>query len=331
VTENEVGVVAIGRNEGERLRRCLLSLVGGGLPIVYVDSGSTDGSVQLAVSLGATVVELDLSTPFTAARARNAGFSRLLELQPAVKYVQFVDGDCEVHTTWLSAAVEALSAEAEVVAVCGRRRERFPDASIYNRLCDIEWNTPVGEATACGGDAMFRVSSLREVDGFDATLIAGEEPDLCLRLRRLGGRILRLDAEMTVHDADMHHFAQWWKRSRRAGYAFAQGAHRHGKGPERHWVKPARSGMFYGAFLPIATVVTLPVTRGWSALTLGAYIITYHRAKRSLIRRGFSPADASLFARYCVIGKFSEAIGGLSYLRDRLLKRQQRIIEYKGQ
>ena len=41
---SQLGIVTIGRNEGERLRRCLSSVVGRGMPVVYVDSDSTDGS-----------------------------------------------------------------------------------------------------------------------------------------------------------------------------------------------------------------------------------------------------------------------------------------------
>src|SRR5262245_27425374 len=86
-----VGVVAIGRNEGERLRRCLESVMGKVRAVVYVDSGSTDDSVALARSLGTTVVELDLSRPFTAARSRNSGIARLCEADPDVEFVQVVD------------------------------------------------------------------------------------------------------------------------------------------------------------------------------------------------------------------------------------------------
>ena len=56
-----IGVVVIGRNEGERLRRCLESLGPHLAATVYVDSGSADGSVALARSLGAETVELDES------------------------------------------------------------------------------------------------------------------------------------------------------------------------------------------------------------------------------------------------------------------------------
>src|SRR5262249_30270274 len=160
--------------------------------IVYVDSGSTDDSVAFARSRGVEVVELDMSIPFTAARARNEGLDRLLKVDPEVHFVQFVDGDCEVQQGWLQKAEQTLQSETAVAVVCGRRRERFPQSSIYNRLCDMEWDTPIGEAGACGGDAMMRVPALRQVGGYRASLIAGEEPELCTRLRGAGWKVLRL-------------------------------------------------------------------------------------------------------------------------------------------
>src|SRR5271165_3998817 len=166
---SELGVIAIGRNEGERMRRCLESVMGRELIIVYVDSGSVDGSVELARSLGANVVELDLSRPFTAARARNEGFERLCQINPQVRFVQFVDGDCEVVEGWLEEAHGVLAENPEIGVVCGRRRERFPESTVYNRLADLEWDTPLGEARACGGDAMMRVEAVRKVGGYNPT------------------------------------------------------------------------------------------------------------------------------------------------------------------
>ena len=251
----EVGVVVIGRNEGERLRRCLESVRRRGPGVVYVDSGSTDGSVALAAGLGATVVELDMRRPFTAARARNEGLRRLQAIAPDLAFVQFVDGDCEMVAGWLPLAERFLEAEPQVAAVCGRRRERFPERSVYNRLCDLEWNTPIGEARACGGDAMMRAEALRQVGGYRDDLIAGEEPELCVRLRAAGWKIWRLDAEMTLHDAAMTRFGQWWRRNVRAGYAYAEGVRLHGAPPERHWVREWRSAWFWGAGLPLAIVL----------------------------------------------------------------------------
>ncbi len=69
----DVGVVVIGRNEGERLVRSLESVVGKAAAVVYVDSASSDQSVANARRIGADVVELDRSEPFTAARAECRG------------------------------------------------------------------------------------------------------------------------------------------------------------------------------------------------------------------------------------------------------------------
>lgn len=323
-----VGLVAIGRNEGQRLRQCLESVVGKAETVVYVDSGSTDGSVELARSLGIRVVELDLSIPFTAARARNTGLAGLLELNPQIEYVQFVDGDCEIVSGWLDRAQQVLDTHPEVVVVCGRRRERFPAASIYNRLCDIEWDTPIGEAKACGGDAMMRVVALQQVGGYNPTLIAGEEPELCVRLRHKGGKILRLDAEMTLHDAQITQFGQWWKRSVRAGHAYAEGAWLQGAPPERHWVRESRSIWLWGVLVPGLAIGVAWLTHGVSLLLLLGYPLITYRIYRYMQRTGHSSKDALLYAVFCMLGKFPQAQGQIRFYLSKLLGRRSTLIEY---
>jgi len=124
---NELGIVVIGRNEGARLVNCLNSVKRQtNAEVIYVDSGSTDDSPAAAVHLGTKVVNLDISRPFSAARARNEGFAALVELNPNVRFVQFVDGDCELVSGWLEAALEFLARRNDVAVVCGRRRERHP-------------------------------------------------------------------------------------------------------------------------------------------------------------------------------------------------------------
>lgn len=325
---SRVGLVAIGRNEGSRLRQCLESVVGKVSQVVYVDSGSTDGSVELARSLGATVVELDLAIPFTAARARNAGLDRLLELDPQLEYVQFVDGDCEVVAGWLDRAQQELDAHPDVVVVCGRRRERYPEASLYNRLCDIEWDTPIGEAKACGGDAMMRVAAIQQVGGYNPTLIAGEEPELCVRLRQNGGKVWRLDAEMTLHDAQMTRFGQWWKRSVRAGHAFAEGADLHGAPPECHWVRESRSIWIWGLGLPVVSLSAAWLTHGLSLLLLAGYPLMTYKIYRWLRKSDRSAKDAAPYAISCMVGKLPQAQGQLKFYLGKLTGRRSRLIEY---
>jgi len=159
----QIAAIVIGRNEGARLIACLDALAGQVAPIIYVDSGSSDGSVEAAKARGAQVIALDMTQPFTAARARNAGIAAL---PPDARFVQFLDGDCVMQAGWLETAQTHLENHPQVAVVCGRRREMAPEASVYNRLIDAEWDTPIGEARACGGDALMRVAPLRAVGGY---------------------------------------------------------------------------------------------------------------------------------------------------------------------
>lgn len=321
-----IGVVVIGRNEGQRLERCLASVFGAADAVVYVDSGSTDGSVQLARDRGVQVLALDMTRPFTAARARNEGFACLQRALPDVRYVQFVDGDCEVVGGWLDTAQAFLAAHPEVAVVCGRRRERFPQRSVYNLLCDLEWDTPVGEAKACGGDALMRADAFAAVSGFRPGLIAGEEPELCVRLRGAGWKVWRLAAEMTLHDAAITHFSQWWQRSLRAGYAFAEGAALHGAAPEHHWQRESRRAWTWGLGIPLVIVLASTLLGGWALLLLLIYPLQAVR----LARRGArSPRENWLQAVFLVLGKFPEMLGQVKFLLNRFGAGKTALIEYK--
>jgi len=322
-----VAVVAIGRNEGERLRACLNSVVPLASLVVYVDSGSTDDSVAMARGLGVEVAELPRDVVFTAALARNAGWRRVRELAPAIEFIQFVDGDCAVMPGWIEAARGFLAGHTEVAAVGGRRRERFPERSIYNLLCDMEWGSAAaGEAKACGGDVMIRAAALAAVDGYNPKLIAGEEPELCVRLRAAGWRIWRLDAEMTLHDAAMTRLSQWWKRSMRAGFTYAEGAHLHGAPPERHRVRESRRAWLWGLCIPLAVIVGALVAGPW---VLAALVIYPLQMLRLFFAFEGSVRARALRAFFLVVGKFAEVCGQLKFLALRLSGVQARLIEYK--
>lgn len=318
---NDIAVVAIGRNEGARLLECLGSAMGQASPVVYVDSGSTDGSVAAARALGAQVVELDMSQPFTAARARNAGYARVRELAPNGTSVQFLDGDCALDDGWLAAGQAALHADETVAIVCGRRREKFPEATFWNRLTDAEWDGPVGIVRACGGDALMRRRAVDAVKGYREDLIAGEEPEMCFRLRAQGWTILRLAAEMTRHDAAMTRMSQWWQRCRRAGHTYAEGAAIHGSSPERYKVAELKRTVFWALGLPVLIVLGASLVTPWALLGLLAYPAQILR----LSRKGH-PAG---FATCLVLGKFPEAQGVLGYWWGRMLGRRKALIEYK--
>lgn len=320
-----IGIVVIGRNEGARLIACLESLGERVRQAIYVDSGSTDGSVEAARRSGATVVELDMATPFTAARARNAGFAKLIEEIPGVGMVQFVDGDCRFCENWIAAASAFLKANPKVAVVCGRRREQFPDATIYNTLCDREWDTPIGEALACGGDCLVRVDAFRAVDGYSSDLIAGEEPEMCVRLRAAGWRIYRLDADMTLHDANITRFAQWWKRARRAGHAFTEVAHRHLASPFGIWRRDVMRILIWGGAVPAIAVLGSVLVSPPFLLIFAAYPLQIAR----IARRDGRGWESWRYAAFTVLAKFPEMQGALEYIVSRLMRRRTGLIEYK--
>lgn len=324
-TPDACGVVAIGRNEGERLKRCLES-ARGAQAIVYVDSGSRDGSVAWARAQGIAVVELDTRQGFTAARARNAGFRRLKELAPDLQLVQFIDGDCELAAGWLETAIAFLAANPGAAAVFGRRRERHPERSIYNRICDAEWDVPLGEARACGGDVMMRVAALDEVGGYRDDFIAGEEPELCVRLRAAGRTIWRIDAEMTRHDAAMTRFGQWWRRNVRSGYAFALGRAAHGAPPERLWVWESRRAWLWGVWLPLASAAAV-IAFGAPGLSL--LLIYPLQLVRRIPRQRGALRDRIGLATLELLGRFAESAGQLRFAAGRWLGGGSGIIEYK--
>jgi GT2 family glycosyltransferase len=324
-TDVKFGVVVIGRNEGERLKRCLESASTTAV-VVYVDSGSTDGSSKFARDRGVEVVDLDMSLPFTAARARNSGFRRLREIAPDLHYVQFVDGDCELKHDWPTNALAFIEAHPEIGAVCGQLRERHPERSIYNWLCDREWDGEAGEIRACGGNVLIRANALHALGGYRDDLIAGEEPELCVRLRMAGWRVWRLDHEMALHDAAIMRFGQWWRRAMRGGYAFAQGAYLHGASPERHYVWESRRAWLWGVWLPLTCLV--------AGLTLGpwgwaAWLIYPLQVLRQTVRNIGPLSDRARLAVFQVLARFPEGWGQIKFMRDRMLVRQSPLIEHK--
>jgi len=334
MTLENIGIVAIGRNEGDRLKVCLESLkaqTSGQSPIVYVDSGSTDNSIELARSHGGIIVKLDSAQPFTAARARNAGLAYLTKHFSTLKYIQFIDGDCELSARWLAEAYECLEQNKQLAIVCGQRKEISPDASIYNHYTDLEWYKPPGaDVDACGGDALVRVEAIQAVDGYNSALICGEEPEMCIRLRRLDWKIRRLDRVMVFHDADMQRFSEWWKRAVRGGWAVSEGFAMYGQAPEKYMAHRYVSGWVWGLLLPAVALFASLYTHGWSLLLLLLYPVLMFRIFRYCrYNNGYELPESVLYAVLCTLSKFAQAAGQLQYWLTRWQRKTPLLIEYK--
>ena len=324
MTRLTLGAVAIGRNEGDRLKACLRSLVPLCDRVVYVDSGSSDDSVAFARGLGVGVVELDTATPFTAARARNAGFGALMEQGP-LDLVQFVDGDCEVVPGWLAAATAALDANPTLGLVTGWRREVAPDASVYNAMFEADWHRPAGPIVTCGGDMMVRTGAFQQVGGFNPNVIAAEDDEFCLRLGQGGWLLERLPLPMTMHDANMKRFGAWWKRSTRDGHGFAQVGRMH----PAHFRRERLRVWGYGLVLPLVFLVGLVFLPILSFLVLAVYALSYLRTTRNLYKSGVGAAMARKQGFFLTLSKFPNLFGMLMYHNRRRKGDDMKIIEYK--
>lgn len=323
---SRVGAVAIGRNEGERLRRCLETLRTQVDRVVYVDSGSTDGSVALARSLGVPILELSPDRPFTAARGRNEGFAALLR-EGELDHVQFVDGDCGVDPGWIGAASRVLDSDPSIGIVTGWRTEIHPDRNLFHAMSETEWHRPPGDIASCGGDMMVRVAAFRAAGGFDPRIICSEDEEFCLRLAdRTGLRVHRVPRVMTHHDIDMTRLGQWWRRQVRAGHGYAEIG---GMYPQ-HFRRERMRAWSYGLALPVLALPGALAGQWWvPALVALAYAASWLRTVQGLRRNGLGQAEALGQAGLMTLSKFPSLQGMLTYHLRRLRRAEFLIIEYK--
>ncbi len=328
-----VSVVIIGRNEGQRLVRCIesvraMSPCGGPIEILYVDSASTDGSPERAAAGGARVIALPAGRP-TAARGRNAGWRSASGI-----FVLFLDGDTILDPDFVLRALPVF-ADPQVAVAAGNRREIRPGDSFYNRVLDLDWISPAGVADFCGGDALMRRSVLEQVGGYDENLIAGEEPEMCRRMRGLGYRILHLDLPMTGHDLAMTRWSQYWRRATRTGYAYAEVSERFRGSGLPFWEHEVRHNRRRTAVLlamPMAAVLAAIVLREfWPLAVIPIFYAAI--ALRSAYKcrwKGGGALTLLLYGIHSHLQQIPICIGQLQYYRDRRAGRARGLIEYKG-
>jgi len=321
-----IGIVVVGRNEGIRLNDCLKSLPM--LPIVYVDSGSTDNSLNIAQSN--SIDSIVLEKPYTAAKARNEGALYLLNKFPQISAIQFIDGDCILIPGWLETASAALDNDPNLASTYGNIVEEAPFSTIYNRLLSMEWKDAPGISSHFPGITTMRASSWEKSGGYNESIIAGEDSEFSLRIRLQGEKILRLDHDMVYHHGSITNFWQWWKRSVRSGHAAAERYALHGKGTAKECRREVMSIVLWGGFLPIAILLlTVFFNKFWLLLSL-LYVVL--ACKVMLYRKrklNDSFQDSCLYAFFCVLGKIPSFIGISRFVWNRIRNTQSTIIEYK--
>ena len=327
-----ISVVVIGRNEGERLRPCLQSVFAMErdnfqTEVIYVDSGSTDGSVARAQEMGAKAIALQPERP-TAALGRNAGWRAARG-----SIVLFLDGDTILHSRFVMDSLHEFSS-AEVAIVWGHRRELYPERSLYNRILDLDWIYRPGLTPYCGGDALFRRAALEETGGFEETLIAGEEPELCRRIGVLGYSILHVDRPMTGHDLAIIRWQQYWKRATRSGHAFVEVSERLRASGQSFWIEESKKNrnralVLLGLF-SAAVVVSIGVASILPALAVLLLFVAL--ALRSSWKARWKSNDVVALILYGVHSHLQQIpiyCGQLQYKWNQRKGRRAVLFEYK--
>jgi glycosyltransferase involved in cell wall biosynthesis len=321
VLSDRLGIVVIGRNEGDRLIKCLYSVLKSKVPVVYVDSQSTDNSVNEAASLNVTTVVLNTSKPLSAARARNEGFNKLIQDHPSIEYIHFIDADCELAENWFPTAIAELDKQKQVAVICGRLHEKYRNQTVYMRLCDMDWYRPPGVIDACGGIATYRREIFQHLKGFNETLLAGEEPEFCLRIKQNGGSVLCIADDMGTHDSAMVFFSQWWRRCVKIGFGYKNGVDWGG------YSKQYKSAIIWGGLIPFIIINGLLWTN-YSLLLLLLYPIQILRIILQPYKdNNLSIYDKGIYALFCVLAKFPEIQG--IFLHFFKSNNKQKLMNYK--
>ena len=320
-----LSVVVIGRNEGARLERCLRSIgqmdAPGEVEIVYVDSASVDGSPARAAAMGAKVIAVHPKRP-TAALGRNAGWRAA-----SAEFVLFLDGDTILNPAFVKEALRNLDETTAIV--WGHRREINIQGSIYNRTLDLDWIYPPGITEFCGGDALMRRAVLEQVGGFDETLIAGEEPEMCRRIRSHGWKIRHIDFPMTGHDLAMTKWSQYWRRATRAGYAYAEVSQRFRGSGLPFWEEDARRNRNRALVLIVLCLLGLT---GWWQFLIVLALLSALVLRTAAKTRWKSPSlyTRLLYGVHSHLQQIPIFVGQLQYWNDRRAGKVRGLIEYKG-
>lgn len=319
----EFDAILIGRNEGARLPRAIAAFAGKARRIVYVDSGSRDDSVAQARAVGAQVVELDPARPFTAARARNEGFSALGD-DPA-PFVQFMDGDCVAEPDWPDRALRFLAATPKAALVHGYSQEEAPEASVYNWITHWEWQMRPGPNASGLGVFMARSAVFAQTGGFRDTMIAAEDDELFFRIRALGWETWCVPEPMCRHDVKLHRFSPWFRRMVRAGHSFEELAFLHNGAARAQRLR----ALFWAGLMPLLALTAIALAPLALGLVLAVYAASILRLAWRLQGQGLSAPRAVHVAGLLMLSKFANLYGMGKFWLRRLRRSDAKIIEYK--
>ena len=175
---------------------------------------------------------------------------------------------------------------------------------------------------------MIRSRVFQELKGFSPMVIAGEEPELCYRLRQKGWKIHRLDHQMTLHDAAITHFSQWWKRAVRSGHAYAHGYALHGREKERYCLRDLLRIWIWIVVIPIFIVLSVLIFNSAFFFFFVVYFLYIVKITMDINCKLNNMKYSFLYATFNLFGKIPQLIGQILFIIKFIFKRKFSIIEY---
>jgi cellulose synthase/poly-beta-1,6-N-acetylglucosamine synthase-like glycosyltransferase len=278
-------------------------------------------------ALGVKVIVVHPERP-AAAIGRNAGWQ-----VAHAPVILFLDGDTILHPDFVKNALPYFE-DPQVAIVWGHRRESQPETSVYQLVIDLDWIYPLGIAEFCGGDALIRRHILAEVNGYNPKLIAGEEPEMCQRIRARDYCILHVDLPMTLHDLAIHSWSQYWQRAIRTGYAMAEVSTLLRGTTTPLWQRESRRNWLHATALVSLFGLGFILTLFFKSLSplFFSIIIYLLLSIRSALKARWKSNNWLTLSLYGLHSQFQHipiVLGQLSYHYHRWRGQQRRLIEYK--
>lgn len=195
-----IDIIVIGLNEGLNLKRCFSSINKAientpkkfdvNFELIYVDSGSQDGSVEIAKCYADKVILLT-SEP-SAAAARMAGLHN-----GKGEYCLFLDGDMELDSNWFIISIPIITKLNDNIAgIIGIRDDISSDNKIRRNVYGVK-KTRI--APHFGGAVMLKRTDIERAGGYNPLLKSFEEPDFYARLLSIGKKVLELNEKFILH------------------------------------------------------------------------------------------------------------------------------------